>query len=63
MLVDSIWWQWMGWLLVMQVTPPPKRATEKRVLADAVTHILFLNYQFVDRVYFKDVLSELKRIT
>jgi AcrR family transcriptional regulator len=62
MLVDSIWWQWLGWLLVMQITPPSKRVSETKRLADAVHHIFFLSHHYVDEDFFRAVQSELKKI-
>jgi AcrR family transcriptional regulator len=62
MLVDSIWWQWLGWLLVMQITPPAKRVSESKLLADAVQHIFFLSHHYVDEDFFQAVQSELKKI-
>jgi AcrR family transcriptional regulator len=61
-LVDSIWWQWLGWLLSMQILPPTKQVPERRLLADAVLHILFLNHHYVDQDYFRAVQAELKRL-
>jgi AcrR family transcriptional regulator len=62
MLVDSIWWQWLGSLLVMQITPPHKRVSEPRLLADAALHILFLSHHYVDPDFFRQVQSEFKRL-
>jgi AcrR family transcriptional regulator len=62
MLVDSIWWQWMGWLLSMQITPAAKRPPERKLLADAVLHIFFLNHHYVDQEFFRAVQTELKTL-
>ena len=61
-LVDGIWWQWLGWLIAMQITPPAKRAPERKLLADAVLHIFFISHHYVDPDFFRDVQSELKKI-
>lgn len=62
LLVDSIWWQWLGWLLSMQIVPPPPSTTERQRLAEAVLHILFLTHHYVDQDFFRDVQRELKRL-
>jgi Bacterial transcriptional repressor len=61
-LVDSIWWQWLGWLLSMQILPTSKRVPEPKLLADAVLHILFLNHHYADQNFFRAVQIELKRL-
>jgi AcrR family transcriptional regulator len=61
-LVDGIWWQWLGWLIAMQITPPAKRAPERKLLADAVLHIFFLSHHYVDPDFFRDVQVELKKL-
>jgi AcrR family transcriptional regulator len=63
MLVDAIWWQWLGWLLVMQITPPSQLMPESRLLADAVLHIFFLSHHYVDQDFFQKVQTELKRLS
>jgi AcrR family transcriptional regulator len=60
MLVDSIWWQWLGSLLAMQITPPAKRAPERKLLADAALHIFFLSHHYVDQDFFRAMQAELK---
>lgn len=62
MLIDSIWWQWLGWLLAMQITPPDRRAPERKLLADAALHIFFLNHHYVDKDFFRAVQQELKTL-
>lgn len=60
MLVDSIWWQWLGWLLASQISPSLKRGSEKKMLAEAVLHIFFLNHHYVDPTFFRSLQRELK---
>jgi AcrR family transcriptional regulator len=60
--VDSIWWQWLGWLMSMQILPPVKKVPEPRLLADAVLHILFLNHHYANQDFFRAVQTELKRL-
>jgi hypothetical protein len=62
MLVDSIWWQWLGWMLVTQINLPENRKAERRQLADAVLHILFLAHHYIDAEFFKAVQAELKKM-
>jgi AcrR family transcriptional regulator len=62
MLVDSIWWQWLGWLLVMQITPPEQQTSEPRQVADAVLHIFFLSHHYVDQEFFRAVQAELRKV-
>ena len=61
-LIDGIWWQWLGWLIAMQITPPAKRAPERKLLADAVLHIFFLSHHYVSPEFFRDVQAELKKL-
>ena len=61
MLIDSIWWQWLGWMLVTQVDITESRKTEDKRLADAVLHILFLFHHYIDPEFFKAVQIELKK--
>lgn len=63
MLIDCTWWQWLGWLMVMQITPPGRLVPERRLLADAVTHIFFLTHHYVDQTFFKAVQVELKHFS
>lgn len=60
-LVDSIWWQWLGWLLSMQVTPPGNVSTRKLV-TDALLNIVLFNQHYVDEVFFRAVRLEIGRI-
>jgi AcrR family transcriptional regulator len=62
MLVDSIWWQWLGWMLVTQINLPENRKAERRQLAEAVLHILFLAHHYIDAEFFKAVQAELKKM-
>ncbi|MET0985411.1 MAG: TetR/AcrR family transcriptional regulator [Steroidobacteraceae bacterium] len=61
-LIDGIWWQWLGWLIAMQITPAAKRAPERKLLADAVLHIFFISHHYVDPDFFREVQMELKKI-
>lgn len=61
-LVDGIWWQWLGWLIAMQITPPARRAPERKLIADAVLHIFFISHHYVDPAFFREVQAELKKI-
>jgi AcrR family transcriptional regulator len=60
-LVDSIWWQWLGWLLSMQVMPPGKISSRKLV-TDALINIVLFNHHYVDEVFFRAVRLEIGRI-
>ena len=62
MLIDSIWWQWLGWMLVTQIALPDNRKAERKQLADAVLHILFLAHHYIDPEFFKAVQLELKKL-
>ena len=62
MLIDSIWWQWLGWMLVTQIDQPESRKAERKQLADAVLHILFLAHHYIDPEFFKAVQAELKQM-
>lgn len=60
-LVDSIWWQWLGWLLSMQVTSPGNVST-RRLVTDALINIVLFNQHYVDEVYFRAIRLEIGRI-
>ncbi|WP_269621254.1 TetR/AcrR family transcriptional regulator [Zhongshania sp. BJYM1] len=62
MLVDSIWWQWLGWLMAEQIEPGKHKIPEKKRLADAVLHIFFLNHHYVDPKFFRRLQQELKTL-
>ncbi|MET0544771.1 MAG: TetR/AcrR family transcriptional regulator [Caulobacterales bacterium] len=62
MIVDSIWWTWLGWLLDMQLTPPAKRAPERKLLAEAALHVVFVNHHYIDQGFFKMFQAELKKL-
>ena len=62
MLVDSIWWQWLGWMLVTQIDLPRNRKAERTQLANAALHILFLAHHYIDPKFFQAVQAELKKI-
>jgi AcrR family transcriptional regulator len=62
MLVDSIWWQWLGWMLVTQINLPTNPKSERKQLADAVLHILFLAHHYIDPKFFEAVQIELKKL-
>lgn len=63
MLVDAIWWQWLGWMLVTQIDIPRNPKSERKQIADAVLHILFLAHHYVDPEFFAAVHSEIKKLT
>jgi AcrR family transcriptional regulator len=62
MLVDAIWWQWLGWMLVTQIDLPENRKAERKQLTDAVLHILFLAHHYIDASFFSAVQAELKKL-
>ena len=62
MLIDSMGWQWLGWLLLTQVEPLLTNKDELRQVVDAVLHILFLSHHYMDPKFFKAVQSELGMI-
>jgi AcrR family transcriptional regulator len=61
MLVDSIWWQWLGFLLAIQIKPLTTRPSIKAICADAALHIVFLNHHYVDPTFFRAVQAEFKK--
>jgi AcrR family transcriptional regulator len=63
MLIDSIWWQWLGWMLVTQIDLSENRKLDRTHLADAVLHILFLGHHYIDPEFFTAVQIELKKLT
>jgi hypothetical protein len=63
MLIDSIWWQWLGWMLVTQIDLPEKnRKSERKLLSEAVLHILFLGHHYIDPKFFEAVQIGLKKL-
>lgn len=60
-LVDSIWWQWLGWLLSMQIVPPGK-ISSRRLVTDALINIVLFNQHYVDEAFFRVVRLEIGRI-
>jgi AcrR family transcriptional regulator len=62
MLVDSIWWQWLGWLLIMQIATPSRQVSERALLADAVLHIRFLSHHYVDQEMYRAVQLKLEKV-
>lgn len=63
MLVDSIWWQWLGWLLAMQIRSPMKQVWDRKVLAEGALHILFLCHHYIEEDFFLAVQAEIKKNT
>lgn len=62
MLVEDIWRQWLGWLLVTQIAPAQGAKAARRQVTEAVLHILFLAHHYIDADYFVAVQRELKRL-
>jgi AcrR family transcriptional regulator len=60
MLVDGIWWQWLGWLLAMQIRPPTKHSWDRKVLVDGALHILFICHHFMDEDFYSAVQKKLE---
>jgi AcrR family transcriptional regulator len=60
MLVDGIWWQWLGWLLAMQIRPPVKHIWDDKVLVEGALHILFISHHFLDEPFYQAVQEQLK---
>lgn len=55
-LVDSIWWQWLGWLRINQMRPPKEHIALKDILKKGIRQTLFIthfymNQDFVARVH------------
>ena len=61
LLVDGIWWQWLGWLLAMQINPPDRRISESEMLIGGALHILFLCHHYIDEDYYVLLREELSR--
>jgi len=59
-LVDSIWWQWLGWLLSMQITPP-KNVSDRKLVTEELINILFLNHHYTRPVFFRAVRAEIRK--
>jgi AcrR family transcriptional regulator len=60
-LVDSLWWQWLGWLLTMQITPP-KAVSSPRLVTDALINIILFNQHYAEQDFFRDVRREVEAI-
>lgn len=60
LFIDSIWWQWLGFLLAVQIQPPGARPSLRAMCADAALHILYLNHHYADPAFFRAVQKELK---
>lgn len=63
LLLDSIWWQWLGWLHMSQLRAAVPAISHSKMLADAVTHIFFLAHPYVDEKFSKRVHEELRKIS
>lgn len=63
MLVDSIWWQWLGWLHISQLQPPNLTLPRQRLLADAASHIFFVGQAYVDPAFAQLVQEEFARLS
>lgn len=62
MLVDGIWWQWLGWMLVTQINLPTTPRSERKQMADAMSHILFISHHYIGSNFFEAVQAELKKL-
>ena len=62
MLVENIWRQWLGWMLVTQIDPTTSPRAEKKQVTDAVLQIMFLAHHYVAPDFFEAVQRELKKI-
>jgi fatty-acid desaturase len=61
LLVDSIWWQWLGWLLAMQIAQI-KKASTRQLVTDGMINIMFLNQHYANRVVFRAIRIEIQKI-
>lgn len=59
MLIDGVWWQWLGWLLAMQIEPSKAAMPDRKTLVDGAIHILFLSQHYLEPDYFLEIHNEL----
>lgn len=55
MLVDCIWWNWLGWLRVNQLKPHRQRPEFSEILYNGINHSLFITRPYLKDAFFKDV--------
>lgn len=60
-LVDSLWWQWLGWLLTMQITPLGATSSP-RLVTDALINIILFNQHYAEQDFFREVRDEVEAI-
>jgi AcrR family transcriptional regulator len=42
MLMDCVWWQWLGWLRINQLRDPEQHISFTEIVKSAITHSIFL---------------------
>ena len=63
MLVDCIWWQWLGWLRVNQLREPDERIAFKDIVVSGISHSILLASPYMKKDYaakLHQALQELK---
>ena len=51
MLVDCIWWQWLGWLRVNQLREPDEHIAFGEIVANGISHSLLLARPYIKQEY------------
>lgn len=62
MLIDSIWWQWLGWLHVSQLQAPTANVSRQKMLANAAAHIFFVGQAYTDPAFSQKVQAEFRKL-
>lgn len=59
MMIDGVWWQWLGWLMAMQIEPKKSHLVDPKALIDGAIHIIFLSQQYLREDFFMEIHAEL----
>ena len=50
-LIDCVWWQWLGWLRVNQLREPEEHISFEEIVKSAIDHCIFLTRPYMKRNY------------
>jgi AcrR family transcriptional regulator len=61
--VESIWWQWLGKLLALQITPPRVPLTSRQIVGHAIIEIILSNPHSASLPFFQALRAETLLLT
>jgi AcrR family transcriptional regulator len=50
-LIDCVWWQWLGWLRVNQLREPEEHISFEEIVKSAIDHCIFLTRPYMKKNY------------